>query len=101
MPLSNFLVIGAVVFTLGVFGVLTRRNLLFIFMSLEIMFAGVALTILAFARYGNPASPVGQVFIIFILAIAAAETALGIGIFLAAQRSYQTIAADEIRELKG
>ncbi|MHB1420480.1 MAG: NADH-quinone oxidoreductase subunit NuoK [Bacillota bacterium] len=101
MALTNYLGLGAIVFGIGVFGVLTRRNVVFIFMSLELMFGGIGITLVAFSRYQVHAAPLGQIFVIFMLTIAAAETALGLGIFLALQRNHGTVAADEITELKG
>lgn len=101
MALSNYLAMGAIVFAIGVFGVLTRRNLVFVFMCLELMFVGVGITLVAFTTYLDPASPTGLIFVIFMLTVAAAETALGLGIFLAVNRSHGTIAADKISDLKG
>lgn len=100
MDLTNYFVLGAVIFAVGAFGMLTRRNVIFIFMCLEIMFSGVGVTLVAFSRYLAPAA-VGQVFVVFILAVAAAETALGLAIFLRVSRNYETVQADEIGELKG
>lgn len=101
MALNSFLLLGAAVFVIGVFGALTRRNVVFIFMCLEVMFGGVGITLVALSRYLQPADPAGQVFVIFMLTVAAAETALGLGIFLALRRQKDTVAADEITELKG
>lgn len=101
MPLVYFLLVGAAVFAIGAYGVLTRRNLVFIFMCLELMFGGVGITLVAFSQYLNPQNPLGQVFVIFMLTVAAAETALGLGIFLAVNRQHQTISSDEISNLKG
>ncbi|MBC7344834.1 MAG: NADH-quinone oxidoreductase subunit NuoK [Clostridia bacterium] len=99
MPIGYYLLLGSIIFAVGVYGVLTRRNVLFVFMSLEVMFGGAGLTLLAFARDLGSAS--GQVFVLFILAVAAAETALGLAIFLAAFRSHRTIETDKLTELKG
>lgn len=101
MNLTSYLVIGIVVFTIGAYGVLTRRNLIFIFMSLELMFGGVGISLVAFTQFITPLKPLGQIFVIFMLTVAAAETALGLGIFLAVYRNQQTIASDEISELRG
>ncbi|KKM08765.1 hypothetical protein SY88_21865 [Clostridiales bacterium PH28_bin88] len=101
MALMNYLALGAIVFAIGAYGVLTRRNVIFIFMSLEVMFVGVGITLVAFSRYLSPSAPTGQIFVIFMLTVAAAETALGLGIFLALQRKHGTISADEITNLKG
>ncbi|GAW94178.1 NADH-quinone oxidoreductase subunit NuoK [Calderihabitans maritimus] len=101
MALVNYLVIGAIVFSIGAFGVLTRRNVVFVFMCLELMFTGVGITLVAFSRYFAPDLAVGYIFVIFMLTVAAAETALGLGIFLAVQRKHGTISTDEFSNLKG
>jgi len=101
VTLTNLLILGALIFAIGAVGVLTRRNLIFIFMSLELMFGGVGLTLVAFSRYLTPAEPLGLIFVIFMLAIAAGETALGLGIFLAVNKNSGTVQADEIKNLKG
>ncbi|TDA70018.1 MAG: NADH-quinone oxidoreductase subunit NuoK [Clostridia bacterium] len=100
MSPAHYLALGAVIFAIGAFGMFTRRNVVFIFMSLEIMFAGVGVTLVAFSRFLAPAVA-GQVFVIFVLTVAAAETALGLAIFLALSRSHETVNADEVSELKG
>ncbi|MDN5346636.1 MAG: NAD(P)H-quinone oxidoreductase subunit [Clostridia bacterium] len=99
--MNNFLVLGALIFAIGAYGVLTRRNVVFIFMGLEIMFSGVGITLAAFAQHIQPASALGQIFILFILTVAAAETALGLAIFLRLAKTHGTVQADKINELKG
>ncbi len=102
--LSKFLVIGALLFIIGVAGVLTRRNIIVIFMSIELILNGVNLNFIAFSRYlqdtGNPNAVAGQVFTVFIIVVAAAEAAIGLGIVIALYRNRETIWVDEIDLLK-
>ncbi len=102
--LSKFLVIGALLFVIGVGGVLTRRNIIVIFMSIELILNAANLNFIAFSRYlqdtGNMNAVAGQVFTIFIIVVAAAEAAIGLGIVIALYRNKETIWVDEIDLLK-
>ena len=102
--LSKFLVIGALLFTVGVAGVLTRRNIIVIFMSIELILNAANLNFIAFARYlhdsGNPNAIAGQVFTVFIIVVAAAEAAIGLGIVIALYRNKETIFVDKIDLMK-
>ena len=102
--LSKFLVIGALLFIIGVAGVLTRRNIIVIFMSIELILNAANLNFIAFSRYltqtGNPNAIAGQIFTIFIIVVAAAEAAIGLGIVIALYRNKETIWVDEIDLLK-
>ncbi|HEX8070452.1 MAG TPA: NADH-quinone oxidoreductase subunit NuoK [Pyrinomonadaceae bacterium] len=102
--LSKFLVIGALLFVVGVAGVLTRRNIIVIFMSVELILNAANLNFIAFARYlqdaGNPNAVAGQVFTVFIIVVAAAEAAIGLGIVIALYRNRETIFMDKIDLLK-
>jgi NADH:ubiquinone oxidoreductase subunit K len=102
--LSKFLVIGALLFIIGVAGVLTRRNIIVIFMSVELILNAANLNFIAFSRYlqdtGNPNALAGQVFAVFIIVVAAAEAAIGLGIVIALYRNKETILMDEIDLLK-
>ena len=93
VPTSYFLILGAVLFSIGVCGVLTRRNGIVIFMSIELMVNAVNLTFLAYAR--DLHSLHGQIFVFFIMAIAAAEAAIGLAIFIGLFRHRETIDVDE------
>lgn len=93
VPTSYFLILGAVLFAIGVCGVLTRRNGIVIFMSIELMINAVNLTFIAYARELH--SLHGQIFVFFIMAIAAAEAAVGLAIFIALFRHRDTIDVDE------
>ena len=93
IPTSWFLILSAILFTIGVIGVLTRRNGITIFMSIELMVNAVNLTFIAFAR--DLHSLHGLIFVFFIMAIAAAEAAVGLAIFIALYRHRDTIDVDE------
>ncbi len=101
---AKFLIIGALLFVIGVAGVLTRRNIIVIFMSVELILNAANLNFIAFARYwhdaGNPNAVAGQVFTVFIIVVAAAEAAIGLGIVIALYRNRETIFADKIDLLK-
>jgi NADH:ubiquinone oxidoreductase subunit K len=102
--LSKFLVIGALLFVIGVAGVLTRRNIIVIFMSVELILNAANLNFVAFSRYlqltGNANAVAGQVFTVFIIVVAAAEAAIGLGIVIALYRNRETIFLDKIDLLK-
>jgi NADH-quinone oxidoreductase subunit K len=102
--LSKFLVIGALLFIIGVAGVLTRRNIIVIFMSIELILNAANLNFIAFSRYlqetGNANALAGQIFTVFIIVVAAAEAAIGLGIVIALYRNKETILLDEIDLLK-
>jgi NADH-quinone oxidoreductase subunit K len=102
--LSKFLVIAALLFIIGVAGVLTRRNIIVIFMSIELILNAANLNFIAFSRYlqdtGNVNAVAGQVFAVFVIVVAAAEAAIGLGIVIALYRNKETIWVDEIDILK-
>ena len=102
--ISKFLVVGAILFTIGVGGVLTRRNIIVIFMSIELILNAANLNFVAFSRYlqqtGSANALSGQIFTVFIIVVAAAEAAIGLGIVIALYRNKETIWVDEIDLLK-
>ena len=102
--LSKFLIIGALLFAVGVAGVLTRRNIIVIFMSIELILNAANLNFIAFSRYlqetGNVNAVAGQVFTVFIIVVAAAEAAIGLGLVIALYRNRETIFIDKIDLLK-
>jgi NADH-quinone oxidoreductase subunit K len=99
VPLSWYLILSALLFTIGAIGVLIKRNPIVIFMCVELMLNAVNLTFIAFGRYlGNPA---GQMFAIFVMAVAAAEVAVGLGILISIFRSRENINVDEINVMRG
>ena len=102
--LSKFLVIGALLFIIGVAGVLTRRNIIVIFMSIELILNAANLNFIAFSRYLSETNGdnalAGQIFTVFVIVVAAAEAAIGLGIVIALYRNKETIWVDEIDLLK-
>ena len=102
--LSKFLVIAAILFIIGVAGVLTRRNIIVIFMSIELILNAANLNFIAFSRYlqdtGGTNPMAGQIFTVFIIVVAAAEAAIGLGIVIALYRNRETIWVDQIDLLK-
>lgn len=99
LTLAHFLLTGAVLFVLGLVGFLTRRNLIVMFLCTEMMFQGVAVSLVAFSKYhGNDT---GQTFVIFVLTIAAAEAALALALVVLLFRRRRTLDADAWSEMKG
>ena len=100
--LSKFLVIAAILFVIGIAGVLTRRNLLVIFMSIELILNAANLNFIAFWRYGpNPQLLTGVMFVIFSIGVAAAEAAVGLALIISIYRHYKTANVDQINSMKG
>ncbi len=97
IPTLHYLVVAAALFCIGVVGVLTRRNVVIILMSIELILNAVNLNLVAFSRLWNLD---GQVFSIFIMADAAAEAAVGLGIIIAFFRNKETVNMDEVDLLK-
>ncbi len=99
VPLNHYLLLGAALFFIGVVGVLTRRNILIIFMSIELILNGVNITLVAFSRHLGNFS--GQVFALFVITVAVAEAAVGLGILIALFRNKETVFIDNVDILKG
>ena len=100
--LRHFLVLGIILFSLGMYGVLSRRNAIGILLSIELMLNGVNLMMVAFARYITTTQDLaGQVFAIFIITQAAAEAAIGLAIIIAVYRQRRTIQVDQLDLMKG
>lgn len=98
VSLYPYLVLSAFLFTLGVVGFLVRRNIIVIFMSIELMLNGANLAFVAFSRFLQSID--GQVIVIFVMAVAAAEAAVGLAIILAIFRTRRTVNADELNLMK-
>lgn len=98
IPLDYYLVLSAVLFVIGVIGVITRRNAIIIFMSIELMLNAVNLTMVAFSAYLGDVA--GQIFVFFIMAVAAAEAAVGLAIVLSLFRNKKTVYVDEVNIMK-
>lgn len=101
IPLSWYLTLAAALFAVGFYGVLARRNAIAILMGIELMLNAVNINFLAFWRYISPEQPVGQIFAIFVLAVAAAEAAVGLALIISIYRTRKTINIDNIDLLKG
>jgi len=99
IPASYVVVLSAVLFALGVLGVLVRRNAIVMFMSVELMLNAANLAFIAFARSKQALS--GQVFVFFVIAVAAAEVAVGLALLVSIFRSRHTIDVDQVSSLKG
>ena len=116
MSLESFLIVGAVIFSIGLYGALTKRNAITVLMCVELMFNGVIVTAVAFSRYVLPASLTmdpsnasdavaqllltGHVFTIFIITVAAAEVALGLAIVVAIYRTRQSVLVSDVDEMR-
>ena len=100
IPLAHYLMLGAILFSLSVVGIfLNRKNLVILLMAIELMLLAVNLNFIAFSHYlGDTA---GQVFVFFILTVAAAESAIGLAILVVVFRNRQTINVDDLSSLKG
>lgn len=97
--LAHYLAIGAILFVLGLIGFVSRRNLILMFLCTEMMFQGIAVTLIAFARYHDNLA--GQAFVIFILTVAACEAALALGLVVLLFRRRRTLNADAWNEMRG
>ena len=100
VPLENYLVLSAIIISLGVYGVLARRNAVMILMSVELMLNAVSLNFLAFAAYLDPARVTGAIFAVFVITVAAAEVGLALAIVIRLFRNRQTSNVDEAAILK-
>jgi len=95
---THYMVLSAALFTLGLVGVMTRRNVIIVLMSIELMLNAVNINLIAFSHQLQNA--VGQVFAVFIIVVAAAEAAVGLGIILAFYRNKETVNIDEMNLLR-
>ena len=100
IPLQHFLVLSSILFCTGVYGVLARRNAVMVLMSVELMLNAVSINMVAFAVYTAPSLFIGIIFAIFVIAIAAAEVGLALGIVLRVFRNRGTANIDEVSTLK-
>lgn len=100
IPLSYYLIFAALLFCIGLFGVLARRNAIAILMGIELMLNAVNVNLLAFWRYRTPDMIAGQAFVVMVFAVAAAEVAVGLALFISIYRRRNTVTADEIDMLK-
>jgi|SRR6266700_591120 NADH-quinone oxidoreductase subunit K len=99
VPLAGYLVVSAILFTIGVLGVLIRRNPLIVFMSIELMLNAVNLSFVAFSSFLNSAD--GQMFVFIVLTVAAAEVVVGLALIVSIFRTRRNIDVDEMNILRG
>lgn len=99
VPLSFYIALSVVMFAIGIMGVLLRRNAIVIFMSLELMFNAANLAFIAFARHYQTLN--GQLFVFFVMTVAAAEVAVGLALMVSIFRSRKSIDVDQMNSLKG
>jgi len=100
VPLWMFLTVAAALFCIGLYGVLARRNAVAILLGIELMLNAANLNLVAFWRFNTPLNMSGQAFAAFVFVVAAAETAVGLAIFIAIYRTRQTVTVDEIDTMK-
>ncbi|MFQ5822517.1 MAG: NADH-quinone oxidoreductase subunit NuoK [bacterium] len=98
VPISYYLILSGILFTIGVIGVLTRRNAIVIFMSIELMLNAVNLTLITFSNHLNTLD--GQIFVFFVMVVAAAEVAVGLALIVAIFRVKESVYVDEINLMK-
>jgi NADH:ubiquinone oxidoreductase subunit K len=101
-PLSAYLILSTFLFAIGLAGALTRRNAIMVLIGIELMLNAANLNFIAFWRYGpNPQALTGVMFVIFSIAIAAAEAAVGLALIIAIYRHFKTTNVDEVESMKG
>ncbi len=101
IPLEGYLVVGAIMFVIGVWGALIRRNAIVVFMCIELAINAVNLSLVAFADYLPDAGGAGAGYAVLVIAVAAAEVAVGLAIALAVYRTRRTVNVDEVNLMKG
>lgn len=102
IPLHSYLLISALLFSIGLAGALTRRNSILVLIGIELMLNAANLNFIAFWRYGpNPELITGQMFVLFSIGIAAAEAAVGLALIIAVYRHYKTTDLEQVDQLKG
>jgi NADH-quinone oxidoreductase subunit K/NAD(P)H-quinone oxidoreductase subunit 4L len=99
--LSTYLIIAAILFSLGLLGVLQRRNLIAMLISIELMLNAANINFMAFNRFLTPEPAVGQIFTLFVMGIAAAEAAIGLSIILALFRTLRSINIERAQQMRG
>jgi NADH:ubiquinone oxidoreductase subunit K len=101
-PLHGYLLLAALLFSIGLAGALARRNAILVLVGIELMLNSANLNFIAFWRYGpNPEALTGIMFVIFSIGIAAAEAAVGLALIIAIYRHYRTANVDEVKSMKG
>lgn len=98
IPLSHYLILSFIIFTIGVAGVLLRRNIIIVLMSLELIFNSINISLVAFSHFLQ--SMTGRIFVVFTITVAAAEVAVGLAILVAVYRQRKTVYVEELNEMK-
>ncbi len=101
VPISWYLIVAAVLFCIGLYGVLARRNAIAVLMGVELMLNAVNINLVTFWRYHGPTGGIGQAFALFVYVVAAAEAAVGLALVLTIWRTRRTVVLEEIDLLKG
>jgi len=99
--IKEILIFSSILFAIGIYGALTRRNMIGILMSIELIFNSCCLNFVAFTKYHNSALLTGEIFVLFIISIAAAEVAVGLALLLSIYRHYKNISSDKVNLMKG
>lgn len=100
VPISWFLILAAALFSIGLFGVLARKNAVAILLGVELMLNAVNINLVTFWRYNAPETVTGQVFAIVVFAVAAAEVAVGLALVISIYRNRKTVVADDLNMMK-
>ncbi|WP_043930030.1 NADH-quinone oxidoreductase subunit NuoK [Bacillus sp. EB01] len=100
VPASAFLALALILFSIGLFGALTKRNTIIVLISIELMLNAVNINLVTFSKYGMTPSIDGQIFALFAMAVAAAEVAVGLAILISLYRNKKTVNVDEMDTLK-
>jgi NADH-quinone oxidoreductase subunit K len=100
VPASAFLSLALILFCIGLYGALTKRNTVIVLISIELMLNAVNINLVTFSKYGIMPNITGQIFALFVMAVAAAEVAVGLAILIALYRNKKTVNIDEMNELK-
>ncbi|MDR7079663.1 NADH-quinone oxidoreductase subunit K [Neobacillus niacini] len=100
VPASAFLALALILFCIGLYGALTKRNTVIVLISIELMLNAVNINLVAFSKYGVAPSITGQVFALFTISVAAAEAAVGLAILIALYRNRKTVNIDEMNTMK-
>ncbi|TCS95605.1 NADH-quinone oxidoreductase subunit NuoK [Hazenella coriacea] len=101
MPVTSYLALAAILFCIGLYGVLTKRNAVIVLFCIELMLNAVNLNLVAFSKFGLYPNLTGQIFTLFTITVAAAEAAVGIAILIALYRNKGTAEADQYNSMKG
>ena len=101
ISIKEILIFGALLFSIGVYGVLTRRNTIGILMSIELLFNSACLNFVTFTKYFYPCVLKGQIFVLFIISVAAADTVVGLALLLCIYRKLKDVYVDRINIMKG